>query len=345
MYLRGRGKIGYLTGDKVALASEDPLYTTWDAENSMVMTWLMTSMNEETDSNYMCYSTAKELWDNGEESVTKSFSSLKLLWHDLDMFNDYEWKSTDDANHYKHTMEAHRIYKFLVGLNVEFDEVRGRIIGRVPHPKISEVFAEVLPIKQLVFNEALEKGPRVWCDYCNKPRHTRETYWKIHGKPESWQNNKPEERSNRSNPKANATVNESESCPFSKEQKDHLLKLLKSNSPSSIPSVSLAQTGSTPNAFSYCFYSTPWIIDSEAFDHMTSFSNLFNTYSPCSGSEKIRIVDGSFSPIAGKGLDQNSGKKIGSAKLIDGLYYLDGVFPNKWAHGLSSASSLSVMNK
>ena len=72
MYLRGRGKIGYLTGDKVALASEDPLYTTWDAENSMVMTWLMTSMNEETDSNYMCYSTAKELWDN----VNQMYSDL-----------------------------------------------------------------------------------------------------------------------------------------------------------------------------------------------------------------------------------------------------------------------------
>ena len=40
-------------------------------------------------------------------------------------------------------MEAHRIYKFLVGLNVEFDEVREQIIGRVPLPKISEVFVEV----------------------------------------------------------------------------------------------------------------------------------------------------------------------------------------------------------
>ena len=61
----------------------------------------------------------------------------------MDLFNDYEWKSTDDANHYKQTVEAHRIYKFLVGLNVEFDEVRGQIIGRVPLPKISKVFAEV----------------------------------------------------------------------------------------------------------------------------------------------------------------------------------------------------------
>ncbi|KAL6311723.1 hypothetical protein AAG906_024612 [Vitis piasezkii] len=62
----------------------------------MGMTWLVNSMNEEISSNYMCYSTTKEL-----------------------------------------------IYKFLVGLNVEFDEVRGWIIGRVSLPKISEVFAEV----------------------------------------------------------------------------------------------------------------------------------------------------------------------------------------------------------
>ncbi|KAL6345672.1 hypothetical protein AAG906_017408 [Vitis piasezkii] len=62
----------------------------------MVMTWLVNSTNEEIGSNYMCYSTTKELWDN----VNQMYSDL------------------------------------------EFDEVRGWIIGRVPLPKISEVFAE-----------------------------------------------------------------------------------------------------------------------------------------------------------------------------------------------------------
>ena len=68
---------------------------------------------------------------------------MKLLWQNLDLFNDYEWKSTDDANHYKQTVEAHKIYKFLFGLNVEFDEVRGQIISRLPFLKINEVFTEV----------------------------------------------------------------------------------------------------------------------------------------------------------------------------------------------------------
>lgn len=72
MYIRKRGKIGYLTGDKKAPAPEDPTYSTWDAENSMVMTWLVNSMQEDIGCNYMCYSTAKERWDN----VNQMYSDL-----------------------------------------------------------------------------------------------------------------------------------------------------------------------------------------------------------------------------------------------------------------------------
>lgn len=114
MYIRGRGKIGYLTGDKKEPDPKDANYPTWDAENSMVMTWLVNSMEEDISSNYMCYHTAKELWDNvnqmysdlenqsqvyevtlklgeirqGEDNVTKYFNSLKRLWQDLDLYNN-----------------------------------------------------------------------------------------------------------------------------------------------------------------------------------------------------------------------------------------------------------------
>lgn len=57
------------------------------------------------------------------------------------MFNDYEWKSAEDAKHNNRTVEAHHIYKFLAGLNVESNEVRGWIIGKTPFPVIGEVFA------------------------------------------------------------------------------------------------------------------------------------------------------------------------------------------------------------
>ena len=37
MYIRGKGKIGCLTGDTKAADVKDPSFATWDAKNSMVM--------------------------------------------------------------------------------------------------------------------------------------------------------------------------------------------------------------------------------------------------------------------------------------------------------------------
>ena len=111
---------------------------------------------------------------------------------------------------------------------------------------------------------------RVWCDHCNKPRHTHETYQKLHGKPTNW---KPVEwktnkqgDSNRFPAKAHAV----ETPSLSKEQLDQLLQLLK---PAPLtpgtPIASLTQSGSLSCAYSLSL-STPWIIDSSASYHTTN---------------------------------------------------------------------------
>ena len=140
---------------------------------------------------------------------------------------------------------------------------------------------------------------RVWCDHCNKPWHTRETRWKIHRKPANWKG------FHEGRFTCTPAAHEVEFAPFNKEQMDHLLKLMKSNSGLlSTPNAFIAQAGSELNALS-CYllvYYTPWIINLEASDHMTSFSYLFHTYTPYSDHEKVCIADGSYSPIVGNGL-------------------------------------------
>ncbi|XP_010269385.1 PREDICTED: uncharacterized protein LOC104606050 [Nelumbo nucifera] len=76
-------------------------------------------MTEEIGANYLCYSTTKELWDN----VSQMYSDLG-----------------NQSQVYELTLQLGDIRQ---GLNVEFDEVRGGIIGRNPLPPIGEVFAEV----------------------------------------------------------------------------------------------------------------------------------------------------------------------------------------------------------
>ncbi|XP_072081190.1 uncharacterized protein [Arachis hypogaea] len=116
MYIRGRRKIGYLTGERSQPNITDPQYNVWDTTNSTVMTWLVNSMKEDISSNYIYYTTAKELWDSVKEmysdlgnkfqiyeltlktreiqqesdNVTKYFHTLKRVWQDLDHFNNYK---------------------------------------------------------------------------------------------------------------------------------------------------------------------------------------------------------------------------------------------------------------
>ncbi|CAN1143667.1 hypothetical protein LINPERHAP2_LOCUS13712, partial [Linum perenne] len=172
----------------------------------MVMTWLVSSMTEEISANYLGYSTAQELRDD----VTMTYS---------DLGNQSQ---------------------FLSGLNVELDDVRGRIVGRNPLPSIGEVFAEVrreetrrgvmLGKKPDIGAEtsalqvtgerfgARQKGAdpkaHLRCDYCGKPRHTRETCWKLNGKPPHLKN-----------PRANA-ANFGEGGLLSKEQLEQIMALL-----------------------------------------------------------------------------------------------------------------------
>ena len=75
--------------------------------------------------------------------MTRYFDVLKGLWQDLDLFNNYEWKNPDDCNYNKKMVENARIFKFLAGLNDEFDKVKGRILRRQPLPPLKEVFSEV----------------------------------------------------------------------------------------------------------------------------------------------------------------------------------------------------------
>lgn len=54
-----------------------------------------------------------------------------------------EWKCPEDSKQYKTLVEKDRIYQFLLGLNKNLDEVRGRILSTKPLPSIPEASAEV----------------------------------------------------------------------------------------------------------------------------------------------------------------------------------------------------------
>ena len=124
-------------------------------------------MTTEVGENFLIHKTAKEIWDAREMysssentselfkvetrlhdlrqedlNVTQYFNILTGYWQHLDMFEIYSWKCLDDSALYKKIVEQKRTFKFLVGLNKDLDEVRGRIPAIKPLPTIWEAFSE-----------------------------------------------------------------------------------------------------------------------------------------------------------------------------------------------------------
>lgn len=122
------------------------------------------------------------------------------------VFNNLAWKDPKDGVMYNWMLARDRVYDFLAGLNKDLDEVRGQLSGLKPMPSIDEAFAEVRceeSRKRVMLGnhrDSLTSGAdssamvsktdswptkkgQAWCDRYQKPYHTRDTCWKLHGKP------------------------------------------------------------------------------------------------------------------------------------------------------------------
>ncbi|XP_073133787.1 uncharacterized protein [Henckelia pumila] len=166
----GRGKLGYLTGELPSPDSKDPAAcSTWLVENSIVLAWLINSMEPHISRRYLWFKTAKEVWDaarnmysdlgnasqifelrsklkelkQGSKSVTQYFSDLQDLWQELDLFLDENPMCATCSIKASHNIEKERVFDFLAGLNRNLDEVRGRVVARDPFPSTEEAFADV----------------------------------------------------------------------------------------------------------------------------------------------------------------------------------------------------------
>ena len=82
--IKGRGKMGYLTGAMTTPPLDYITYSVWEAENSIVMAWLINSMEQKIGRLYLFYQTIKKVWD----AVQEMYSDLE------DISQSFEVRST-----------------------------------------------------------------------------------------------------------------------------------------------------------------------------------------------------------------------------------------------------------
>ncbi|RVW83269.1 Retrovirus-related Pol polyprotein from transposon RE1 [Vitis vinifera] len=312
----------------------EPGFRKWKIENSMIMSWLINSMNNDIGENFLLFGTATDIWDaaketysssentselfqvesalydfsQGEQLVTQYYNTLTRYWQQLDLFETHSWKCSDDAATYRQIVEQKRLFKFFLGLNRELDDVRGRIMGIKPLPSLSEAFSDVRreeSRKKVMMGSKEQPTPTLDASALaarSFNSHYKEACWKLHGKLADW---KPKPRFDRDGKAHVAANSEStfvpELSPFNKEQMEMLQKLL-----SQVGSGSTTGITFTANREGM----KSWIVDTGASDHMTGDAAILQNYKPSNGHSSVHIVDGSKSKIV----------ETGSIKLTKDLY-------------------------
>ena len=73
LVVKGKGKMGYLTGEIEKPSAKAATYGVWEAENAIVMAWLVNSMEPKIGRTYLFYKTASEIW----KAVNEVYSDLE----------------------------------------------------------------------------------------------------------------------------------------------------------------------------------------------------------------------------------------------------------------------------
>ncbi|GMY21564.1 hypothetical protein FCV25MIE_16805 [Fagus crenata] len=168
LYVTGKGKLGYLTGEKIKPAIS-PSFSTWVEENAMLMSWLLNSMTPDINASFLRLPTAHDIWDvvaqtyfTGNDasqiyelrrkahetrqqgkSLASYFFALQTIWQELDFLNPYDMESAKDTATLKTRIENEQVYDFLAGLDPGFDQIRVQVLAQDPTPNLRSTYAFV----------------------------------------------------------------------------------------------------------------------------------------------------------------------------------------------------------
>ena len=157
MRIGARNKTGYLTRAAKKPELEDPMFATWITESQKVKSWLIDSMSPLLMQRCIRLSTAKEIWEavsktfyNGSDETRlfelnqKSFSikqegrpvsiyynELVALFQEIDHRTASQGETVEGVVQLHSTMHRLRVHIFLSGLDSEFEQVRGEILGKI----------------------------------------------------------------------------------------------------------------------------------------------------------------------------------------------------------------------
>ncbi|KAI9191791.1 hypothetical protein LWI28_013499 [Acer negundo] len=169
MKIAGREKHGHLTDDTTQPAATDLTYNKWCVSDCQVKSWLFDAMQPNQMKQFIRYDTANQVWDpikktyfDGSDEakiydlhkrsftmkqngapIANYYSELTEIFQELDQLNPSNMKHPSDIEIRRKEIDRLGVYIFLVGLDNNFDQIRGEILRMEPKPEPEAAYTHI----------------------------------------------------------------------------------------------------------------------------------------------------------------------------------------------------------
>ncbi|XP_043703187.1 uncharacterized protein LOC122653277 [Telopea speciosissima] len=200
------------------------------------MSYLVNSMDQEIAGRYLLLDSAAKIWKTAHDTysqvgnaaqcyelrqklhstkqleltLSQYYNKMCTMWQQLDFLRTFTATCDVDTTAFRKWEDGLRVFDFLAGLNIEFDQIRANILNRDLLPTLEQAYvifaaedtrwtAMITPVTQeqsalLSSSQPTSRGnsfrssgvtsdrPPIKCDHCGKEWHTKDRCWKLHGR-------------------------------------------------------------------------------------------------------------------------------------------------------------------
>ncbi|XP_073361538.1 uncharacterized protein [Aegilops tauschii subsp. strangulata] len=242
----------------------------------------------------------------GSKSVTEYAGEMKRLYRELHYYHPFQPVDKNDVAVHHTWFEPFVGKLFLDGLNQEFDLRRQLIFSKTEWLSLDDIISSVIEEEtrlaqpnahvqeksdaRAALSIQARRAPKtfaktdkskLFCNHCKRPGHTKDSCFELHGYPTWWEKGKSQPGGGQGAHKrqANLTTSKRELPVVDvRALEDFTSKIRLSEDLSSFQDSSKAET--SLHATSH----------QGATNHMTGASNIFTSYTPCSGATNRQTV-------------------------------------------------------
>ena len=167
--LSTKSKLHFVDGSLPRPPLTSPDLKKWTKCNDMVMSWILNVLSKNIADSVIYAKTARQMWleleerfgqingaklyqvkkeictvSQGANDISSYFTKVKNLWDQLDDLDEVPVCICSSADKVRKREQNQKLLQFLMGLNDDYNTIRGSILMMCPLPSISQVYSTLI---------------------------------------------------------------------------------------------------------------------------------------------------------------------------------------------------------